>query len=394
MTVSSFRHLPRLRKSSLLSTAAGGALLAMTAGAQADAPSVVTTIKPLHSIASAVMAGVGEPLILIDGAASPHGFALKPSQAAQLQDADVVFWIGADLTQSLAKPISTVASDATVVEMMEAPGISHLDIREGANFDAHDHDHGDHGHGDHAEHDHDDHDHEKHAEHSHDDHDHEKHAEHDHDDHDHETHAEHSHDDHDHEKHAEHSHDDHDHEEHAGHDHDGEHDAHIWLNPDNGIAIAASMAETLSAVDPDNAATYKKNADAFKKKIHALEHEIEHELEPSAGKAFIVFHDAYHHFEHHFDVEASGAITLSPEALSSAERIEEVRHRIKDLGVTCVFQEPQFEAKLVDVVIEGSDARVGTLDPLGTELQNGADLYPNLLKGLSASLSGCLGGAS
>lgn len=372
MTPSTSNHLNRLRKSSLLATAASGALLAMSASASADAPSVVTSIKPLHSIAAAVMEGVGEPVILIDGAASPHGFALKPAQASQLQNADVVFWIGPDLAPSLEKPISSVASSATVVEMMDAAGISHLGIREGANFDAHDHDHGDHGHDEHAEagHDHDDHDHEKHADHDDHGHDHDKHAE-----------TEHGHDDHDHEEQA-----------HSGHDHDGERDAHIWLNPDNGIAIAAQMAATLAKVDPDNAATYQKNAEAFSKQIEALEHDLEHELEGTAGKPFIVFHDAYHHFEHHFDVEASGSITLSPEALTSAERVKEIRHKIEDIGVVCVFQEPQFEAKLVNVVIEGSDARIGTLDPLGTELQNGPDLYPNLLKGLATSLGDCLKG--
>jgi len=307
------------------------------------------------------MAGVGNPLILIDGAASPHGFALKPSQAFLLQGADVVFWVGPDLSPSLAKPIESMAENASVIEMMDAPNISHLGLREGANFDAHDH-----GHSDHAEagHDHDDHDHEEHAE-----------AGHDHDDHGHEEHAE-----------AGHDHDDHGHE--------GVRDVHIWLNPDNGIAIAAQMAATLAKVDPDNAATYQKNAAAFAERIETLEHEIEHALGPAAGKAFIVFHDAYHHFEHHFDIEASGSITLSPETLASAERVEQVRQRIKELDVTCVFQEPQFDAKLVNVVIEGSDARIGTLDPLGTELANGADLYPNLLKELGASLSGCLGGNS
>ncbi|MCK7611346.1 zinc ABC transporter substrate-binding protein [Roseibium sp. CAU 1639] len=314
------------------------------------------------------MEGVGEPFILIDGAASPHGFALKPSQAFLLQGADVVFWVGPELTPSLAKPISSMATGATVVELMEAPGISHLALREGVNFDAHDHghDHGEH----HAE-----------NEHGHDDHDHEEHTEQDHHDHDEQAEAGHDHDDHDHGKHAE-----------AGHDHDGAGDAHIWLNPDNGIAIAAQMAATLAKADPDNAATYKKNAKAFSERIESLEHEISNELEPVSGKSFIVFHDAYHHFEHHFDIEASGAITLSPEALSSADRIEKIRHRIEDLGVTCVFQEPQFEAKLVNVVLEGSDARSGTLDPLGTQLENGPDLYPNLLKNLSAALTGCLKG--
>ncbi|WP_306145084.1 zinc ABC transporter substrate-binding protein [Roseibium sp. MMSF_3412] len=383
------------------------------------------------------MEGVGEPEIIIDGAASPHGFALKPSQAALIQGADVVFWVGPSLSSSLAKPIEAMAADAVEVELLDAKGIDLLPYREGANFDAHDHDHGDHEehadhddhdkHEEHAEHDHDEHDHEKHAD--HDDHDHEKHeehAEHDHDDHEkhadhddhdhdkHEEHAEHDHDEHDHEKHAdhddhdhdkheehaEHDHDEHDHEKHAGHDdhhghdHAGGMDPHIWLNPDNGIAIAAAMAETLSEFDPDNAATYKQNAAAFAERIEALEGDLAKTLEPAKGKNFVVFHDAYHYFEHHFDFEASGAITLTPETVASASRVAEIKDQMADLEVTCVFQEPQFEAKLVDVVLEGTDARKGTLDPLGTGLENGPDLYPDLLTSMSQSLADCLSGQS
>jgi len=422
------RKSGRLLTGSLL--AGSFALAAGMTAANADAPSVVTTIKPIHSIASAVMEGVGEPEIIIDGAASPHGFALKPSQAALIQGADVVFWVGPSLSSSLAKPIEAMAADAVEVELLEAKGIDLLPYREGANFDAHDHDHGEHEehadhddhdhekHEEHAEHDHDDHDHEKHA--SHDEHDHEKHeehAEHDHDEHDHEKHeehAEHGHDEHDHEKHAdhadhdhdkheehaEHDHDEHDHDEHAGHDdHDGhDHaggmDPHIWLNPDNGIAIAAAMSETLSEVDPDNAATYKQNAAAFAERIEALEGELAKTLEPAKGKNFVVFHDAYHYFEHHFDIEASGAITLTPETVASASRVSEIKDQMSDLNVTCVFQEPQFEAKLVNVVLEGTDARKGTLDPLGTGLANGPDLYPDLLTGMSQALADCLSGQS
>jgi len=332
-------------------------LVSGAAPAFADTPSVLTTIKPIHSIASAVMKGVGEPHILIDGAASPHGYSLKPSQAFLLQGADVVFWVGPELAPSLEKPIQSMAENAEVVAFMDAAGIRHLDVREGANFDAHDH-----------EHDHQDHD--------------EAHSDHDDHDHDHEDHDAH-HDDH------EDNHEDHAAEE-EGHHHGEEKDAHIWLSPENGIAIAGVMAETLAKIDPENADSYKANAADFAERIHELEKQIAAELEPVSGKEFIVFHDGYHHFEHHFDFEASGAITVSPEALASADRVDEIRHRIEELDVTCVFQEPQFEAKLVDVVLEGSGARKGTLDPLGTELTNGPDLYPQLLENLAKSLSDCL----
>ncbi|CTQ74954.1 zinc ABC transporter substrate-binding protein [Roseibium alexandrii] len=391
--LTAMQNARKLRLALAASTLLAGS--ALTAPAFADGPNVVTTIKPVHSIAAAVMAGVGTPHILIDGATSPHGFALKPSQAFLLQGADVVFWVGPELSSSLEKPISSMADKAARVELLDVEGIEQLKWREGDQFDSHDHgEQDDHGHDDHADHGHDDHahDHEKTAEeheHGHDDHDHDKDHAHDDDAHEHEEeHAAHDdHDEHAHEEeHAEH--DDHGHDH--GHDHAGSNDPHIWLNPENGIAIANAMATTLSEVDPTHADTYQANAKAFAEKVSGLEAEISAKLEPVKGQKFIVFHDAYHHFEHHYDIEASGAITVTPEALASAEQVAEIQSRVRDQNIVCVFQEPQFDSKLVNIVIEGSDAKVGVLDPLGTELANGPDLYPALLTGLADSLADCL----
>ncbi|MEM8797916.1 MAG: zinc ABC transporter substrate-binding protein, partial [Pseudomonadota bacterium] len=206
-------------------------------------PNVVASIKPVHSLVAGVMQGVGTPSLIVDQAGSPHTYSLKPSQAAELQNADVVFWVGHDLETFLEKPLETVAADAQIVELIDTKGLKKLDFREGGAFDSHDHgDHADHGHeeakAEHAGHDHDDHDHghkevkADHAGHDHDDHGHghEEHANHDDHDHGHKEakaeHAGHDHDDHrhGHEEHA--SHDDHDHgheeakAEHGGHDHD------------------------------------------------------------------------------------------------------------------------------------------------------------------------------
>ncbi|MGV2975908.1 zinc ABC transporter substrate-binding protein [Roseibium alexandrii] len=374
--LTAMQNARKLRLALAASTLLAGS--ALTAPAFADGPNVVTTIKPVHSIAAAVMAGVGTPHILIDGAASPHGFALKPSQAFLLQGADVVFWVGPELSSSLEKPISSMADKAARVELLDVEGIEQLKWREGDQFESHDHgEQDDHRHDDHVDHGHDDHahDHEKTAEkhdHGHDDHDHDKDHAHDDDAHEHE------------EEHA--AHDDHEH----GHDHAGSNDPHIWLNPENGIAIANAMATTLSEVDPTHADTYQANAKAFAEKVSGLEAEISAKLEPAKGRKFIVFHDAYHHFEHHYGIEASGAITVTPEALASAEQVAEIQSRVRDQNVVCVFQEPQFDSKLVNVVIEGSNAKVGVLDPLGTELTNGPDLYPALLTSLADSLVDCL----
>ena len=111
---------------------------------------VVASIKPIHSLISYVMDGVGTPGLLVDGNASPHTFQLKPSHATMLQDADIVFWIGEDLESFLETPLESIAKDAKQVTLMESEDIEMLKFREKNVFDDHD-DHGDE-HDDHDEH--------------------------------------------------------------------------------------------------------------------------------------------------------------------------------------------------------------------------------------------------
>jgi len=331
----------------LLSTAilAAGASIA-----RAETPSVVVSIKPIHSLVSAIMQGVGEPGLIVEGAASPHTYSLKPSNAAALQDADVVFWVGHGLEAFLEKPLESLGSKATVVELDDAPGLEKLQFREGGPFEVHSHE------GEEA-----------HEGHSHDE------------------------DGHDHTKEAEEGHE-HAGEEagHEGHEH-GEFDMHLWLSPDNARAIATEAAKVLAEKDPANAETYNKNLATLNDKLTALDKEIAETIAPVKEKPFIVFHDAYQYFEHHYGVQAAGSITVSPETLPGAERLTQIRDKVKTLGATCVFAEPQFEPKLVNVVIEGTPAKSGTLDPEAATLEPGPDLYFTLMKSIATSLRDCLG---
>ena len=104
---------------------------------------VVTSIKPLHSLASYLMDGVGKPDLIVDGFASPHGFSMKPSHAKMLQNADLVFWVGEDLESFLEKPLNSIAKKAEKIELMETKGLQILKFRERNIFDEHD-DHDDH----------------------------------------------------------------------------------------------------------------------------------------------------------------------------------------------------------------------------------------------------------
>ena len=129
-------------------------LSSATISAQADVY-VVASIKPIHSLVSAVMQGVGEPSLLIEGAGSPHNYALKPSQAYELEKANLIFWIGHDLEAFLQRTIENIAPQAVSVPLIESHGIKTLPFREGASFEEHDHDkHDEHDHDKHDQHDH------------------------------------------------------------------------------------------------------------------------------------------------------------------------------------------------------------------------------------------------
>ena len=395
-------------------------LAASSVSAQAEIK-VVASIKPVHSLVAAVMEGVSTPDLIVDGAGSPHTYALKPSQAQALEKADVVFWVGHQLEAFLEKPLEAIATKAKAVELIEAHDLIKLDLREGGAFDDHAHEgEGEHAEGDHhdheakaeKDHDHDhdkeakadkdhdhDHDHEEKAEKDHEhDHDHEEKAEKDHDhDHDHEEKAEKDHDhDHDHEEKAEKDHD-HDHEEtaggHEGHDH-GEFDVHVWLDPVNAKALVHEIEEVLVEADPKNAEKYEANAKAVSAKLDSLVGEVSATLEPVKDKGFVVFHDAYQNFENRFGLSAVGSITVSPEVIPGAERVSEIQSKVKGLRATCVFSEPQFEPKLVTTVTEGTSAKTGILDPLGASIENGPDLYFTLIRNMASSFKACLSESS
>ncbi|WP_048645454.1 zinc ABC transporter substrate-binding protein ZnuA [Nitratireductor soli] len=327
---------------SLRALFAAASLIALSAGGTVAAePKVVTSIKPVHALVAAVMEGVGEPGLILQGAGSPHTYSLRPSQARMLAAADLVFWVGPNLEAFLAKPVSSLAGEAKLVTLAEAEGLTLLEPREGGAFEAHLHDEGEEDDG--------------------------------HEDGGHEGGG-------------------HDEAGHEGHDHHGA-DAHIWLDPQNARLMARAVAEALSKVDPENAAAYAANMARLEKRIDGLETEITADLASVKDRPFIVFHDAYQYFEKRFGLAAAGSITVSPEVIPGAQRVDEIRTKVQELDAACVFSEPQFEPRLIEVVTEGTNARSGVLDPLGAELTDGPDLYFDLIRGMAASLKDCLSAA-
>ncbi|MCA0907085.1 zinc ABC transporter substrate-binding protein [Ruegeria marisrubri] len=343
----------------------------------ADVPNVAVDIAPIHSLVSRVMDGVGTPALIVAPGASPHEYNLRPSEAAALQDADLVFWVGEDLTPWMESAIETLADGATVTSLLDADGTVLLEFRESAVFEAHDH-------GGEDEHDHED----EHVEddgHDHDDHEHghDDHAKDDDHEHDHDDHA--KDDDHDHKEHA----DQDKHDEHHDHAH-GEHDPHAWLSPANAETWLNLIAAQLSSADPDNAGAYFANAAAARAEMAALSAQVAETLGPVRGRSFVVFHDAYQYFEDAFDFPAAGAISIADASDPSPARIAEIQTRIREEGINCVLAEPQFNPGIVKTVLDGTEAKTGVIDPLGSDLEPGADLYPQVILNMARTLAECL----
>ena len=310
---------------------------------------VVTSIKPIHSLVSYIMEGVGSPDLIVDGYNSPHGFSLKPSHAKMLQEADIVIYVGEGLEEFFEKPLESLAQNAVKFELLKQSGMKKLKFRERNIFEGHD-DHDDHGHGKKKKDDHDD------------------------------------HDDHNHDKKAKkEDHDDHGHDDH-GHGH-GEFDPHIWLDPMNAKIIIKKVTNQLSKLDKDNSSTYKSNSKKALKEIDQLIKTVKSDVNKDAK--VVVFHDAYQYFEKRFKVNIIGALTVNTDVLPGAEQLAEIREVIEHEKVTCVLSEPQFNPDIVKTIANDTNINMGVLDPLGAKLDKGKTLYFNLISNISSSLKNC-----
>ena len=299
---------------------------------------VVATIKPVHSLLAGVMEGVATPTLLLDGPASPHTYTLKPSDVRRLSDADLVIMVSGRLETFMARIGRSLPTSVALIALDQAPGLIHLEVREGGAFEA-DGDH--HGHAAHAA----------------------------------STAAP-----------APPAAQADGHDGHDGH----EHDPHIWLDPLNAKAMVAQLAVVLSGAAPRHSAVFQANAAKVMARLDALSAGIGRDLSGVRQRPFIVFHDAYQYFEARFGMPAAGAITINPEIPPGAKRLAQLRAKITSARAVCVFSEPQFDSKLVQTLVDGTAAKIGSLDANGAAVTPGPDAYFMMIQDLAVSLKTCL----
>ena len=258
------------------------------------APAVLVTVKPVHSLVAGIMAGMGEPVLLLPAGATPHSYSLRPSDARKLARADLVIRVGPALESFLAKPLANLARRARVITLMRDGGL--------------------------------------------------------------------------------------------------EADPHIWLDPKYARRIVTDVTIAINRVDPDNSARYGANARKLQARIDRLDTALSVVLKPVRNTPFIVFHDGYRHFERRYGLNHVAAIAVSPDRAPGARRLRQIRDIIRTGGAKCVFIEPQFRPSLARALTRNTDVRLATLDPLGENIPPGPDAWFKIMRGLAASLRGCLSG--
>ncbi|ANF27946.1 zinc ABC transporter substrate-binding protein [Stutzerimonas stutzeri] len=310
---------------------------------------VLTSIKPLQLIAAAVQDGVGKPAVLLPPGASPHHYAMRPSDVRQIRSADLFYWIGPDMEGFLAPVLEGRKRPSVAIQSLPGLTLRHFGDLAGEHE---------------AEHDrHDEHAHEAHGEHSDQAHD-------EHDDHAHEAAA--------------------DHEEHDHAHRPGSLDAHLWLLPANAVTIAEGMAQDMAKADPANAERYRANLAAFKQRLDALDKRLSQRLSETRTKPFFVFHEAFDYFEAAYGIKHAGVFSAGGEAQPGARHVAAMRERLEQAGPSCVFYEPPVRPRLADSLIRGLPVKVTELDALGHGIDASAGGYEQLIDNLGRSLAECL----
>ena len=333
-------------------------MLSWSTGLFAEAPRVVVSVSPVHSLVSGVMQGAGIPELLIPPGHSPHVQPLSPSAVKAAYGADLLIWVGPGFEVTMSKIAGQIERQDRVKSLMDDASLHTLPLREQSIWSEHGHEHG-HGHEEDEDEEHED---EEHGDEGH---------------------------EHEDEEHGDEGHGD---EEHGDEEHEAALDPHVWLSTDNAILIVSAFTEWISRIDSDNRDLYQSNRDKVIARIHQTKGQMSELLESIKTVPYIVFHDAWQYYENENQLNAQTSVSRSADHAPVIRQIQDLNQLIRERDIRCVFREPQFESRIIPTVIEGTQARIGVLDPIGAELTPGPDMWHELMLSIATSLKTCLSG--
>ncbi len=295
-------------------------------------PNVVVSVAPIHSLMAGVMHGIGKPVLVFNSGVSPHTNSISPSAIKSLVHADLVVWVGPGYETAMNKTIAQLEENILIKALIAEENLTVHNIRQGGQWERHDH-------GSVEEIP---------------------------------------------EADLDQAISDVDLEQHLYSD------PHLWLSTSNGLMMIDFFQQWLSELDPVNKSKYSKNAIDMKNRVKDFQSIATGQLESVHSQPYLVYHDAYQYFEKEFDMNAVGSVSTNPQQPPGAKRIHELRQLIVDQKIKCIFREPQFESRIIEVLSEGNDIKTGKLDPLGIDIAPGDGLWFKLMTQLSNTIKDCL----
>jgi zinc transport system substrate-binding protein len=279
------------------------------------APSVVTTIRPLHALTAGDAGGLFEPQLLLRQQQSPHDYRLTPAAARSLAAADLAIWVGPGLETQLAIPLQTLTPAERRLDLVTRPELRQLPMRGGGMWEQ-----------------------------------------------------------------------DHQHEHETTH---ADNDPHLWLDADNAERIAGILADRLSAIDPANAADYRRNTERVAADIRAADAAVRARLQTARPRPYWVLHDSLQYFEKRYGLEGAGAIMVSHDRMPGAKRVLKLRRQLQTQNISCILYEERYGRRWIEMLIEDTDVKAIPIDPLGLEIEFNQDFYPTLLTRLAEQIANC-----
>ncbi len=167
------------------------------------------------------------------------------------------------------------------------------------------------------------------------------------------------------EEHDEHKHEEEKHghhEEEHGHHHE-EGNPHVWLDPVLAQQQVANIRDGLIAIDPDNADSYRSNADAYIQQLQQLDNEFQQTLAPVKGCKFITFHDAFPYLARRYGLQQEAIVEIPEDSITpkNIQRVQQVANRYQ---VKALLTEPGIQDKRVQQISRDLNLTLEAIDPL------------------------------
>lgn len=276
----------------------------------AETPTILTSIRPIHSLVSGLTQGLTEPELLIKGFQSPHDYSLRPSDRRLISQADLIIYSSPVIEGFLPDILEPLQTQKRIIDLSRSPGLDLLPARQ---LDDHDH-----------------------------------------------------------------------------HQHNASHDGHIWLSINNARSIINHLHRVLCEMDPQQQAHYTTNRNRLLNRLDQLNNSIHQQLETIREQPFLMFHDAFQYFEKEFGLSHALYVTTGPEHKIGIQRVRYLKQQIKQQNIECVYYEPPQAPKIIQTIMEGRPLKLHTLDPVGSELTPGRELYFELMHTIARQLHNCM----